>query len=96
MVSIVELSDVFLIVILPLSASTASAKLRTMLLSIATAVALSVGELLLNVGTTPSMTNALLAAKEPVAPGEASVSVALLPAASLIVPPLSASADVEA
>ena len=50
MVSIVELSDVFLIVILPLSASTASAKLRTILLSIATAVALSAGDQLLNVG----------------------------------------------
>ncbi len=33
MVSIVELSDVFLIVILPLSTSTASEKLRTILLS---------------------------------------------------------------
>ncbi len=71
-----------MIVILPLSASTASEKLRTILLLPATAVALSAGELLLNVGTTPSMTNALLAPKEFDAPGDASVSVALLPAAS--------------
>ena len=41
-------------VILPLSASTASAKLRTILLSIATAVALSAGELLLKDGATTS------------------------------------------
>ena len=54
MVSIVELSVVFLIVILPLSTSTASAKFRTILLSTATSVALSAGELLLKVGATMS------------------------------------------
>jgi hypothetical protein len=46
------------------------------------------------VGATPSMTMALLLPNELAAPGEASVKVALLPAASLIVPPLSANADV--
>ena len=54
MVSTVELSDVFLIVILPLSTSTASEKLRMILLSTATPVALSDGVLLLSVGVTKS------------------------------------------
>ena len=43
MASIVELSEVFLMVILPLSTSTASLKLSTILASTATAVALSAG-----------------------------------------------------
>ena len=42
-VSIVLLSEVFLIVILPLSASTASSKFRTMFAFTATLVALSAG-----------------------------------------------------
>ncbi len=46
------------------------------------------------VGATPSITRAALAASDPVAPGVGKVSVALLPASSLIVPPLSASAVV--
>ena len=54
MVSTVELSEVFLIVILPLSTSTASEKFRTILLSTATAVALSAGDELLNEGATTS------------------------------------------
>ena len=54
MVSMVESSDDFLIVILPLSTSTASEKLRTMLLSIAIAVALSAGVELLRVGAITS------------------------------------------
>ena len=54
MVSIVELSVVFLIVILPVSTSTASEKLRTILLSTATAVALSAGDELLKEGATMS------------------------------------------
>ena len=43
------------------------------------------------VGAVVSITRALLAPSELVAPGEASVRVALLPAASLIVPPFRAS-----
>ena len=43
-----------------------------------------------------STTNALFAANEPVAPGEASVRVALLPAASLIVPPFRPKDEVDA
>ena len=50
MVSIVELSDVFLIVMFPLSASTLSLKLRTIFASIATPVALSAGVDELKVG----------------------------------------------
>ena len=50
MVSTVESSDDFLIVILPLSTSTASEKLRTMLLSTAIAVELLAGVELLKVG----------------------------------------------
>jgi hypothetical protein len=42
------------------------------------------------VGAVVSMTIALLFPSEPEAPGEARVSVALLPAVSLIVPPLRA------
>ena len=57
MVSIVELSDVFLIVMLPLSTSTASEKLSTILLSSATAVALSAGDELLSVGAVVSPAN---------------------------------------
>ena len=48
--STVELSDDFLMRIFPLSTSTASEKVRTMLLSTATAVALSAGDALLNDG----------------------------------------------
>jgi hypothetical protein len=51
MVSIVELSDVFLIVMFPLFASTLSLKLRTIFESIATPDALSAGVDELNVGT---------------------------------------------
>ena len=47
-------------------------------------------------GAVVSMTIALLAPSEPLAPGEASVSVASLAAASRIVPPFSASDDVAA
>ena len=47
------------------------------------------------VGAVVSTTKALLSAKELEAPGDARVRVALLPALSLIVPLLSASADVE-
>ena len=43
-VSIVLLSEVFLIVILPVSASTASSNVKTILASTATSVALSDGE----------------------------------------------------
>ena len=49
-VSTVASSDVFLMMILPVSTSTASEKLRIILLSTATAVALSVGEELSKVG----------------------------------------------
>ncbi len=49
MVSMVELSDDFLIVIFPDSLSTASEKLRTILLSTAIAGALSAGVELLRV-----------------------------------------------
>ena len=41
---------------------------------------------LVTVGTTPSITKALFAPKEPEAPGEAKVNVAAFPAASFIVP----------
>ena len=54
MVSMVELSDDFLIVIFPDSLSTASEKLRTILLSTAIAVALSAGVELLKVGAITS------------------------------------------
>ena len=54
MVSMVELSDDFLMVILPLSTSTTSEKLRTILLSTAIAVALSAGVELLKVGAITS------------------------------------------
>ena len=54
MVSIVESSDDFLIVILPLSTSTASEKLRTMLLSTAIAVELLAGVELIRVGSRTS------------------------------------------
>ena len=47
---------------------------------------------LVTVGTTPSITKALFAPKEPEAPGEAKVNVAALPAASFIVPLFSAKA----
>ena len=47
------------------------------------------------VGTVVSITIALLAAKEPEAPGDARVRVAALPAASLIVPLFNDSAEVE-
>ena len=50
MVSTVELSEVFLIVIFPLSASTLSLKLRTIVESSATLVALSAGTDELSVG----------------------------------------------
>ena len=43
MASMVELSEVFLMVMLPLSRSTASLKFKTILASTATAVALSAG-----------------------------------------------------
>ncbi len=49
MVSTVELSDVFLITMFPLSTSTASVNVRTILLLTATAVALSAGVLLARV-----------------------------------------------
>ena len=45
------------------------------------------------VGAIPSITNAALAVSEPAVPDEGKVRVALLPAASLIVPPLSASGE---
>ena len=41
---------------------------------------------LVTVGTSPSITNALFAPKEPEAPGDAKVNVAAFPAASFIVP----------
>ena len=55
MVSMVELSDDFLIVILPLSTSTASEKLRTTLVPTSTDVALSAGVELLKVGVLVSI-----------------------------------------
>ena len=48
------------------------------------------------VGAVVSITRALLSAKEPEAPGDAKVSVALFPAASLIVPLFNVSAELEA
>jgi phosphoglycerate dehydrogenase-like enzyme len=50
---------------------------------------------LLTVGRMPSMTMFALNPSDPVAPGAAKVTTAVLPARSLIVPPLRASADVE-
>ena len=46
------------------------------------------------VGTTPSITSALLAPREFVAAGAASVNVVAFPAGSFIVPPFNANADV--
>ena len=54
MLSTTESSDVLYITILPLSASTASVKFKTILLSSAIAVALSAGLELVNVGSTAS------------------------------------------
>ena len=54
----------------------------------------AVAACVVTVGATPSITRAALADSEPVAPDVGKVSVALLPASSLIVPPLSASAVV--
>ena len=48
------------------------------------------------VGAVVSITRALLSAKEPEAPGDAKVRVALFPAASLIVPLFNVSAELEA
>ena len=56
----------------------------------------TVSETILIVGAVVSITRALLSAKEPEAPGDDKVRVALFPAASLIVPPANDSADVEA
>ena len=81
--------------IFPLSPSTASEKLRIISISTATAVALSAGEELLIVGAVVSMIKAWLAAKEPEAPGDASVRVASFPALSLMVPPFNWRAEVE-
>ena len=53
-------------------------------------------EAIVIVGAVVSITKALLSAKEPEAPGDAKVRVALFPAASLIVPLFNVSADVEA
>ena len=63
---------------------------------LATPVALSAGfdPAALKVGAVVSTTMSLFAPKELAAPGEGNVSVASLPAASLIVPPLSANAPV--
>ena len=47
------------------------------------------------VGPVVSITMALFAPRELAAPGDGNVNVALLPAVSLIVPPLSVKADVE-
>ena len=60
--------------ILPVSKSTASEKAKTILLVVAMAVASSAGENEEIVGAFPSITKALLLAREPEAPGEASVS----------------------
>ena len=46
-------------------------------------------------GATVSMTSALFAPREPLAPGDASVSTASLPDASRMVPPLRASAALD-
>ena len=54
MLSTVELSDVFLIVILPVSTSTASEKFRMILLSTVIPVAPKAGDELLKVGTPTS------------------------------------------
>ena len=53
-VSIVELSDVFLMIIFPVSTSTGSEKLSSILLLTATPVELSAGDELLKVGLTVS------------------------------------------
>jgi hypothetical protein len=55
MEAMVELSDVFLMTMLPDSTSTASLKVSTMLLSIATLLALSAGLELLRVGSVESI-----------------------------------------
>ena len=81
------LSDVFLISILPVPLLMFSEKVRTMLVLIVTFVALSVGEEELKVGVFPSITIALLAAKEFAAPGVGKVKKASFPDASLILVP---------
>ena len=56
-VSIVELSDVFLIVIFPVSASTLSSKFKTIFAFTLTAVALSAGDEDDSVGAVVSVTS---------------------------------------
>ena len=55
----------------------------------------TVGELMVMAGAVVSMTMALLAPRDPAAPGVAKVRVALLVAESLMVPPARARAEVD-
>ena len=91
MVSIVESSLVFLMVrFFVATVVTVSLKVMTRFADGDTPVALSAGESVEAVGAVVSMTNALLAPREPAAPGDTRVRVALFSAASLMVPALSA------
>jgi hypothetical protein len=73
-----------------------SEKLRTMLESIATPTALSLGTVETSVGMVVSMTIAFDALIEFAPPGAGNVNTALFPDPSRIVPPLSAKAFVDA
>ncbi|MCY1345420.1 hypothetical protein D9M69_314810 [compost metagenome] len=74
---------------------TASSKVMVTVAVSPTFRLLSLSEMLAD-GRTPSTTRALLAPREPAAPGAARVRIASWPAAPLIVPPLRVSAVVAA
>ena len=84
-----------MIIILPLSTSTASENVRTISLAMAIPVELSAGLALVKVGLAVSTIMDLLLAKEPASPGEGRVKVASFCAASFIVPPFKSSAEVD-
>ena len=80
---------------LPVCLVTDSANVRIILLPVDTAVALSAGLTLDNVGTVVSTMKVLLLPKEPEAPGEGRVKVASFSAASFIVPLFKTSDEVD-
>jgi len=74
---------------------TGSLKVTLKLTEVSVEAAPPAGAMALTTGAAPSMTRALFAPSELAAPGTGRVRVAVLPAASLMVPPLRASAVVE-
>ena len=84
-----------MIIISPLSTSTASENVRTISLATAIPVELSEGLALVKVGLAVSTIMDLLLPKEPTSPGEGRVKVASFSAASFIVPPFKSSDEVD-